>query len=153
MSSLEPKSARQPVQNTSPQMQMLRQTKLPCRGSSTAEAEQVFNSPPYHYFQMYLAAKVYQSSSTSFGLKHIPTVLWVLWVYHIQSQELVQISPAANLPAVYPSLQLQEGSQEKGQFPEAQNPRGKAGPELGPLTRQRDKHGPRWETPARWTNR
>lgn len=149
MRSLEPKSARQPIQNTSSQMQLLRLTKLPCQGSSTAEAEQVFNSPSYRYFQMYSAAKVFQSSSTSFDLKHIPTVLWVLSIYHIKSQELVQVSPTANLPAVYPSLQLQEGSQEKGQFAQTQFPRGKAGPELGPLTRQRDKHGPTWEMPAR----
>lgn len=103
MRSLEPKSAPQPVQNTSTKMQMFRLTKLHCWGcdSSTAEADQVLDSPfpLYHYLQMYLAAKVYQSSFTSFGLKHILTVLCV---YCIKWQKSVQISPAA-----YPSPQLQ----------------------------------------------
>lgn len=82
---------------------------------SDTEAVQVFNSPfpLYCHFQMYSAAKVYWSSFTSFGLKLIPPILWVLRVYHIKSHELVQVCPTANLPAVYPSLQLQEVPQKK----------------------------------------
>lgn len=108
----------QPVQNTISWRQMLRPTQsfaAMAKAYSNTEAKQVFNSPfsPYCHFQMYLAAKVYRSSFTSFGLKWIPPILRVLQVYRIKSHELVQVCPTANLPAVSPSLQLQEVSEKR----------------------------------------